>query len=115
MLRTVATRITPEVQYRSVCGSYNYRHACCSSSAIISPSLCLARFVVKLLLVQPQEGSEKYRTSDGRLVEIRNVWADNVEAEMRVIRELVERYPYVAMVRHLKGVVFPRPCQLPIG
>ena len=41
----------------------------------------------------------KFRTPDGRLVEIRNVWADNLEREMGMIRELVERYPFVAMVR----------------
>lgn len=32
-------------------------------------------------------------------MEIRNVWADNLEHEMMVIRELVETYNYVAMVR----------------
>lgn len=42
--------------------------------------------------------SEKHRTPDGRFVEIRNVWAHNLEREMVVIREMVERYPYVAMV-----------------
>lgn len=42
--------------------------------------------------------SEKHRTPDGRFVEIRNVWAHNLEREMVVIREIVERYPYVAMV-----------------
>ncbi|CAN0156548.1 unnamed protein product, partial [Laminaria digitata] len=43
-------------------------------------------------------GSGKYRTPEGRFVEIRNVWADNLEQEMVNIRELVQLYPYVAMV-----------------
>ena len=35
----------------------------------------------------------------GKSVEIRNVWAGNLEEEMAIIRELVPKYPYVAMVR----------------
>ena len=32
-------------------------------------------------------------------VDIRDVWADNLEDAMRLIRVLVQHYPYVAMVR----------------
>lgn len=39
-------------------------------------------------------------------MEIRNVWADNLEREMVVIRELVERYPYVAMVSEVLYTAF---------
>jgi hypothetical protein len=31
-------------------------------------------------------------------VSIREVWADNLEQEMGVLRDLVEKYPYLAMV-----------------
>jgi len=39
-----------------------------------------------------------FPTSDGREVEIRDVWASNLEEEMSKIRELVEIYSFIAMV-----------------
>jgi NADH:ubiquinone oxidoreductase subunit D len=41
-------------------------------------------------------------TASTREWEIREVWASNLEAEMEIIRQLVTKYPHVAMVRAKK-------------
>jgi CCR4-NOT transcription complex subunit 7/8 len=42
--------------------------------------------------------SGKFKTPDGQEIEIRDVWASNFDAEMEIIRELIQDYPFVAMV-----------------
>ena len=44
--------------------------------------------------------SGKFTTADGKTIEIRDVWAHNLEEELENIRDIIEKYPYVAMVRY---------------
>lgn len=48
--------------------------------------------------IEKSAASGIFKTPDGKTIEIRDVWASNLDAEMDLIRELVEKYKYVAMV-----------------
>jgi len=47
----------------------------------------------------PIMASGLFKSVDGKTIEIRDVWASNLEEEMEKIREILEKFPYVAMVR----------------
>jgi CCR4-NOT transcription complex subunit 7/8 len=46
-------------------------------------------------MAEMQRGTNKHR--------IRDVWAGNLAEEIGILRHLVDRYPYVAMVRNVVG------------
>ena len=45
-----------------------------------------------------QLSPNQFRTSDGKVFEIRDVWMSNIDIEMENIRKILDKYPYVAMV-----------------
>ncbi|CAG9462647.1 unnamed protein product [Pedinophyceae sp. YPF-701] len=44
-------------------------------------------------------------TPDGDTLRVREVWSDNLDQEFEIIRDVVDRYPYLAMDTEFPGVV----------
>lgn len=51
------------------------------------------------------EGSLTGVTPNGDILRVREVWDDNLDDEMKLIREIVDDYPYLAMDTEFPGVV----------
>lgn len=51
------------------------------------------------------KGAGAFAGPNGKMVEIRDVWRDNLDEEMVNIRKVVEKYPFVAMDTEFPGIV----------
>jgi len=54
-------------------------------------------------MVKPRMGKPRNETSDN--LRIRDVWAENLDEEFKLIRDVVERFPFIAMDTEFPGVV----------
>ena len=55
-------------------------------------------------LMQVAEGLTG-KTSTGEDLRVREVWQDNLDSELEIIRDIVDDYPYIAMDTEFPGVV----------
>ena len=45
------------------------------------------------------------KTSTGEDLRVREVWQENLDSELEIIRDIVDDYPYIAMDTEFPGVV----------
>lgn len=57
------------------------------------------------MVVKAAEGSLTGTTPNGDTLRVREVWEDNLEEELALIRDVVDDYPYCAMDTEFPGVV----------
>ena len=62
------------------------------------------RFETRLGVVMTVEGVTAV-TPTGETLRVREVWEDNLEHEMKIIRDCIEKFPFVAMDTEFPGVV----------
>ena len=71
------------------------------------PQLCQAEASWargSFLFTQVAEGLTG-KTKEGQILRVREVWADNLDEELNIIRAIVDDYPFVAMDTEFPGVV----------
>ena len=66
--------------------------------------LCAAESLSAHFLFQVAEGLTG-KTSTGEDLRVREVWQDNLDSELEIIRDIVDDYPYIAMDTEFPGVV----------
>lgn len=66
---------------------------------LIIQGLSLLAYIINTLSFSSHCHSRKHSSS--AMSRIREVWVPNLEAEMRNIRDMIDQYPYVAIVRHI--------------
>lgn len=52
------------------------------------------------------------KTQKGEVLRVREVWQDNLEAEIGIIEGIVDEYPFLAMDTEFPGVPLEFPCAL---
>ena len=71
---------------------------------VVLGSSVLQKHSQPTLMFQVAEGLTG-KTSTGEDLRVRDVWQDNLDSELEIIRDIVDDYPYIAMDTEFPGVV----------